>query len=278
MEELLNLNVKEVIGRFAGVGDILDKAGIGCVSCSVGTCRLKDVVGIHNLSPEQEAELFATIAAVVFPGRTMAIPRLERKVARTGAARLSPPVKELVAEHTCIKRVIALLPLLAAKLDKGLDDPAKRTVLDIVDFVRQFADRFHHAKEEDLLFKYLDGESDILKAMYAEHESGRRHIRAAVEGLERNDAGTVRDNLSAYGALLAEHIRKEDEILYPWMDRELTDSQVGRLYAQCREVEERFGDKPAHYRALVEELEERLGQSQKTNNSMNAGTAEGRIP
>lgn len=264
MDELLNLNIKEVIARFPGVADILAAMDIGCVSCGVGTCRLRDVVGIHNLSVESEKALFAQIAAVVFPGRAVAIPRLERKAPRTGSARLSPPVKDMVAEHTCIKRVIALLPLLAESLDKGLDEPVTKTVREIVDFVRQFADRFHHAKEEDLLFKYFDPESDVLKAMYTEHESGRRYIRAAVEGLERNDARTVRDNLLAYGALLTEHIRKEDDILYPWMDRELTDSQVGRLYAQCREVEERFGDRPAYYRALVEELETRLGQAQTT--------------
>ena len=40
--------------------------------------------------------------------------------------------------------------------------------LDAVDFIRSYADRFHHAKEEELLFACFDEELDILKAM---HES-----------------------------------------------------------------------------------------------------------
>ena len=31
------------------------------------------------------------------------------------------------------------------------------------------------------------------------------------------------------GELLTEHIRKEDEILYPWMEQQLSDGQIGRL-------------------------------------------------
>jgi len=39
------------------VGPILEQAGIGCVTCSVGVCLLKDVVSIHALSKEEEARL-----------------------------------------------------------------------------------------------------------------------------------------------------------------------------------------------------------------------------
>lgn len=45
---------------------------------------------------------------------------------------------------------------------------------------------------------------------------------------------------SAYGALLTDHIFKENEVLYPWMERNMSDPQIGRLYSSFLSVEETF--------------------------------------
>lgn len=262
ISELMARNIKDVLQEYPSVGAVLTAADIGCVTCAVGTCKMADVVTIHNLTPEQERDLFARISAAAFPGQPVELPRPRQDGPTRAAAprKLSPPVVELMDEHKYIKRVIALIPALAARFAAGIAEVDKRTALQIVDFVRNFADRYHHAKEEDLLFKQFDEGADIIQAMYTEHETGRAHIRAAVEAMERGDARTAREQLTAYGALLSEHIRKEDEILYPWMDRGLSDSQIGQLFGKFRDVEVRFENRPAQYRALVLELEARLQQ------------------
>ncbi|MBI5499675.1 MAG: hemerythrin domain-containing protein [Deltaproteobacteria bacterium] len=260
MEELLARNIKDVITRHPAVGEILTAAGIGCVPCQVGTCAMKDVVSIHGLTPEQESELFRAIAAVVFPSRRVEIPRAAPRAAAPAGGvrrRLSPPLAQLVEEHATIKRVLARIPALAAGLSVPPTAAEKEEVRAVLDFVRNFADRYHHAKEEELLFRCFDGTLDVLRAMHADHEAGRGHVRAVAEALERGDAGVVRERLTAYRELLEEHIRKEDEILYPWMDRELTDAQVGRLFAQFQEVDERFGERPARFREWVAGWERR---------------------
>ena len=259
MTELINRNVKDVTTAYPQVGDLLGEFSIGCVNCSVASCLLKDVVGIHSLPTDQEQALFSRIAQVVFPGQAVAIPRVERReIRKPGAAKLSPPMHELVEEHRCIMRIIALIPKIVASLNAGLDAAKKQTIAEVLDFIRHFADRFHHAKEEEILFRYFDETADILAAMRKEHEIGRGHVRAAAAALERDDTAPIREHLPAYGALLTEHIRKEDEILYPWMDRELSDSQIGQLFSRFRAVDEQFGDKPASCRALVARLEARL--------------------
>jgi hemerythrin-like domain-containing protein len=277
MTGLLDRNIKDVIREYPETGVLLEESGIGCVACSVGTCRLKDVVSIHGLSETRERELFTRIAAIVFPGQNVSIPRLERAAATrsSGAARFSPPMKDLVEEHTVIKRVIALIPAVTARLAAGLGEAEKQTLEEIIDFVRHFADRYHHAKEEDLLFKYFDEKSDILQAMLSEHEIGRGHIRAIREALDRRDAAEAGTHLAAYGALLTEHIRKEDEILYPWMDRELTDAQIGQLFARFREVDDRFGDKPARYRAWVAAMETSRAEISNQDEKSKTGKAGG---
>jgi hypothetical protein len=42
---------------YPGIGEILNRFEIGCVTCKVGICLLKDVVAIHGLSKEDEAQI-----------------------------------------------------------------------------------------------------------------------------------------------------------------------------------------------------------------------------
>jgi hemerythrin-like domain-containing protein len=264
MTNLLDRNIKDVIVETPAVGDILKSFNIACVTCNVGTCKLKDVVSVHSMSVEQEQDLFLKIAQAVFPGQKMELPRLERKAPVSGKSRqMSPPLVELVAEHIYIKRVIALIPALTTGQGPVLKDTQKQTLLEVLDFIRNFADRFHHAKEEDILFKYFDETSDIISSMHKEHEIGREHIRAVAVAIEKGDTASIIEHLSAYGVLLSEHIRKEDEILYPWMDGQLADAQVGRMFSQFRDVNERFGDKPGNYQRWVDELENRTRREER---------------
>lgn len=253
---ILEQNIKDVIARHPSVGQVLSEFNVACVTCNVGTCKVKDVVAIHSMSPQQEDALFRQMANIIFPGKVVEIPRLERKALIGGGKKsFSPPMKELVEEHTWIKRVLALIPVLMSKAGTPLTEADKVVLRQVVDFVRNFADRFHHAKEEDLLFKYFDSGSEIIQSMLKEHEVGRGHIRAALEAIACGETTRVGKHLSAYAELLKEHIRKEDEILYPWMDGQLTDSQVGKLYSQSGEVNGRFGAQPDQYRAWVTALE-----------------------
>jgi hypothetical protein len=53
--------IQDVIGAHPEIGDILNRFDIGCVTCKVGICLLKDVVAIHGLKPEDEARIAAEI-------------------------------------------------------------------------------------------------------------------------------------------------------------------------------------------------------------------------
>lgn len=262
MNELLERNIKEVITQYPSLGTVLNEFNIGCVTCSAGSCKFRDIVSIHSLSPDEETALFRAVAGIVYPGRDVEMPVIERKAAGRKVS-FSPPIQELVEEHKYIKRVLALIPAISGKVATGLDDDKKALVTYVVDFIRNYADRFHHAKEEDILFKYFDQGSDILVAMLKEHEIGRAHVRAVLEGVERNDAKAVAEHLTAYGDLLREHIKKEDEILYPWMQSMMSDSQVGRLFSEFRAVDEKFGDKPGNYRLFVEGLERSINKGKE---------------
>lgn len=55
--------IKEVLDDHPIIGEILNKYEIGCIKCSVGTCLLKEVVSVHFLGDEIEAQIETEINA-----------------------------------------------------------------------------------------------------------------------------------------------------------------------------------------------------------------------
>lgn len=260
MQQCLNMGIKDIIERFPGVDKILEEYNIGCAPCNVGSCLLKDIVDIHNLSPEDERELMMKIAGVIYPGKEVELPEIQRKEkTEPGQIRYSPPMKKLVDEHKLIKRWVALIPRVLENLDLGSEE-GRQVITEGLDFIRNYADKYHHSKEEEILFKYFDENLDIINVMHADHETARAHVRSVLEGLDERNAKKIREHLNAYRELLTEHIKKEDEILYPWMDRNLADTQVGNLFSQFAETDKAFGDSPHRHEEFIIAMEKRFGK------------------
>ena len=239
MEKYLNAPIKEIITKFPEVGRILEDYNIGCVPCTLGSCLLKDIVAIHNLPADQEAQLMYRIEKAIYPDRDIKKPEGKSSVSKAprGDIQYSPPIKRLVDEHALIKRWLGLIPAVLEKIDIESEE-YRQLIVDGLDFIRSYADKFHHAKEEDILFGYTDKNLDIIKTILQDHETARSHVKAILEALKSKDRKSIIEHLSAYGDLLTEHIKKEDEILYPWIDRGLSTRQVGELFAKFNEAEE----------------------------------------
>ena len=52
-----DMAIQDVMAAHPVIGEILNRYEIGCVTCKVGICLLKDVVSIHGLSKENEAQI-----------------------------------------------------------------------------------------------------------------------------------------------------------------------------------------------------------------------------
>jgi len=255
MDKYLNSGIKDVIGAFPVIEGILEEYDIGCGPCTVGTCLLKDIVEIHRLPPEKEAELMARITKAIYPDRDIQVAAVARPpVSRKRKIKYSPPMKMLVEEHLLIKRWLARIPDVVAALE--VDFEAQRhLVREGVDLIRSYADAYHHGKEEDILFKYFDDSGEIFTVIYEDHRQARQHVQAVLAGMDNGDRQAVGEHLTAYGELLSEHIRKEDEILFPWLDEQLTTSQVGALYEKFITADRQSGVSPEKHQAFVAGLE-----------------------
>src|SRR3990172_9547822 len=97
MIEHLDTGVKQVIETTPAVGRILEQYNIGCVTCAEGTCKLGEVVGIHALAPETEAQLMYEIEQALYPDREVPPPQpAQASHLPPAEIKYSPPLRRLV--------------------------------------------------------------------------------------------------------------------------------------------------------------------------------------
>lgn len=137
-------------------------------------------------------------------------------------------IKILVDEHDYILKMIAITENILKSNDSSTVD--LNHVESIVDFIKNFADKYHHLKEEDNLFVKMEEfgmprEGGPIGVMINEHNQGRHYIKlaeAGIEGLKKGDTSAyhqIQDNLLNYCELLIQHIGKENNVLYPMAER-----------------------------------------------------------
>lgn len=171
----------------------------------------------------------------------------------------------MVNEHTLILRMIALVEKNTELLEQG-KFRNWQFYLDAVDFIRNYADRFHHAKEEDVLFVELikngmPEKQSPIEAMHMEHDQGRAYVRAMEEAAQKaldGEAGQTKiitENAQGYAALLRGHIEKENDILYPLAERVLPEEVRSRMLVAYDQAEEKTPELGEKYRQLVEGYE-----------------------
>jgi hemerythrin-like domain-containing protein len=177
------------------------------------------------------------------------------------------PTETLKTEHKAILLMLEVAESVSRKLEAGDDVPAS-DLTRIVDFIQGFADKCHHAKEEDLLFPALEKtgvprQGGPIGVMLTEHVEGREYVRKMKEAAEEYAAGDRKagvqfaENARRYASLLSQHIHKEDNILYPIADARLSSQTQAGLEKDFERVEEEVvgAGKHEEYHRLLEELE-----------------------
>lgn len=119
------------------------------------------------------------------------------------------PIGPLMIEHRLIERVIALLEKEALKM-RSTKVTNKKLMEAVLDFLAMYADRCHHGKEEDFLFKELDAKtlSATDKAMLEDLKNDHARVRGLVSNIALK--ANVED-VEALTKLYRLHIRKEDK-------------------------------------------------------------------
>ncbi|MBI4573980.1 MAG: DUF2249 domain-containing protein [candidate division NC10 bacterium] len=181
-------------------------------------------------------------------------------------AHAGPPTQVLKDEHDLILQALDALERKIAALETGAA-PDRAYFEKAVEFLRTFADKCHHGKEENLLFKTMVDRGFPLQGgpiavMLSEHDTGRAFIRGMADGaagLGKDPSATQQIIQSGRGyiQLLRAHIDKENTILFPLADHVLTpedQEHLGKEFERFEAEETGAGVHEASLK-LLEELQ-----------------------
>lgn len=167
------------------------------------------------------------------------------------------------------KNILRLIQALLSECDSLENGKGINVVFfkNAVEFIRCYADGYHHAKEEDILFKTLRNESvkmhcNPIDQMLLEHNLGRGYAKGLEDGIEKNNAVEITKNARAYAELLTDHIYKEDNILYPMIEEALSENQKLKIDDQFSKVENSLSSKKKYLTLLDEIINNRSGHGQ----------------
>lgn len=132
------------------------------------------------------------------------------------------PAGPLMKEHRTIETVINLMREQLRLMDTG-KDPDPVFIDQVLDFMRIYADRCHHGKEEDILFRELKKKKlsvehkKIMDGLIADHERARGMVKALTQanaeygGIHPQKTGRIKEIIKGLIELYPRHIETEDK-------------------------------------------------------------------
>jgi hemerythrin-like domain-containing protein len=179
---------------------------------------------------------------------------------------MTKPLEILNHEHRIIERGLHALNGMCIRLERGEQVPPE-ALSQFIDFIRTFADRCHHGKEETHLFPVLQQygvprEGGPIGVMLHEHDIGRWLVTELDRAAQAYCAGDVEasrhfvEMARRYIELLTQHIQKEDHILFKIAEQVLDETALTSL-AEAFEREEAELGAGTHeqYERIAAELE-----------------------
>lgn len=177
-------------------------------------------------------------------------------------------IEIMVEEHKNIQRMLKVVRSACFQIMQGEEINYDDFAL-MIDFIKNYADVHHHGKEEKFLFqKMIDhlgkiGENLIKNGMLVEHDWGRLFIselRVALEKVKLGEEECKLDviaNAVGYTNHLARHIKKEDELIYTFAQKNLEPEILKQVDVKTNEFEKNAQEKgiQERYLKLLEGLE-----------------------
>lgn len=172
--------------------------------------------------------------------------------------------EELREEHREIEIALTLFEIICDQVNMGTKH--FENFKQMVEFFQEFADKSHHREEEMLFFPALifagaRKKTGLIDELLREHDIGRKYMREIANLVGQAKGGKIvnidmtRRYVKEFSVLLREHIRKEDQILYPLGESLLSLEQQKNLYEEFEYMEGQLSPGVhEHYRDILRRL------------------------
>lgn len=168
----------------------------------------------------------------------------------------------LMWEHRLIERVIGLFPEEVARM--GATNRVNTAFIQTaVDFIRTYADKTHHGKEEDILFRELARKplppdlARIMGELIDEHVYARSVVKKLVDANDRyilgeDTMGEITEQLEFLAGFYPAHIRKEDKDFFHQSMEYLSPEEQDRMKSEFEDFDRMMIHEK--YKEIVEKL------------------------
>ncbi len=159
-------------------------------------------------------------------------------------------IEILLEEHNNILTFVEVVRKICCEILEG-QPIVEEDFREVIQFARSYADKHHHGKEEQILFREMTAQLGplavnlIQHGMLVEHDMGRLYVSELESALERylTDPNTM-DKLQlltgavGYTNLLQRHVEKENNAVYPFAQRSLSQEILDTVDAETQAFED----------------------------------------
>lgn len=176
----------------------------------------------------------------------------------------------LMEEH---QNILKLIGMMRRSCKEVLDGAPVDVALfrQYLECARKYADYDHHGKEEKILFRIMvdqlgaPAQKLVTNGMLVEHDWGRLHLAQLEEALDAYEAKKesladckldILTSVGGYCNLLQRHIDKEDQVVYTFAQRMLSDAWKQTVDEETKafEQDEEHAAIKAKYEAWIDQM------------------------
>lgn len=156
------------------------------------------------------------------------------------------PIHTMLDEH----EVIASTEEIIEKIDGLWEENSERfteIVKELVVFFREYADAYHHRKEEDVLFPAIKDHPDfvlqeIIDEFEQHHEDFREYTSDVLESLEENNFEAAYKELNTYLQDLLDHIGAENDELFVLAETLMDEEDLETIFFKFKDIDMELGE------------------------------------
>lgn len=168
------------------------------------------------------------------------------------------PIDFLIAEHDVISRVEKLIPHLENYWNIN-SEAYEESIQSLIIFFKEYADKFHHYKEEQVLFPKLNAHHHFSQPILIEeledhHELFREYLSSMETFLQEKNYEKVQVILKTYMNKLLDHIGAENDELFEIAKALLSEDELESMYFYFKDIDRELGEDKKQ--ELVEKLEQ----------------------
>lgn len=177
-------------------------------------------------------------------------------------------IQELRMEHDAVRLTLKVLDRICREIELSGKLGNAQHVDHLLEFFTVFVDKCHHGKEEELLFPALEQigvnrDNGPIGVMLREHQLGRESVQKMKAAFSQFKTGSVSAavdftrNARDYISLLDQHIEKENNVLFPLAEKQLSEAKLAELLKGFEKIEaDKIGvGKHEEFHKMIDQLE-----------------------